>query len=602
MSAYAADAAKAPHPAPLTPLGPLAVEERSETRVAAVRGLLDPANAQLWESLSGARRLLVVAVGDRAPQRLHDYLDAQCAAGRLDGYRTLTLSPFSGPPTLTQIEQLAEAALAAGVGRKDAFLLSGAGEAGDALLATAALLRRHSHAVQIVADLSSAAMAVRAAGRVRLAGGSSVRRRRSSVLIDVDALLTQPPHPQEVALLRELGAPDDLVPAAPAVRSRARESVLDTLVGMASTQTRHLKTYVGFTEKVFATEGSRLDDWLPEGGRLLAVVDDFSHQVLRDVQHWCATQRYRGRLTDSRVLPLTSGPALKSRRHLEALLAIAEDMRLGPADLILGIGGGTVLDLVGTVALLRGGATPYVRVPTTLVGMIDAGIGLKVGVDAVGRKNLLGGYHPAVACLCDPGFLHTLPRAELRCGLSEAIKIAAVTDDRLFSLLEAHHPELSDGRATPRTMGIISRAITAMLDELMANPYEEEVCRLPDFGHEFGHLVEAASRYRLRHGEAVAVGMAVSTRLAVEAGRLPAAEGERLLTLLTRVGLPVFDPMCAPDRLWRWLCKDISAHKGGAPHLVVPTRIGSGGFVHRAEDLSPAMMRAVCADLAERAR
>ena len=622
MSAYAADAARAPRPAPptpLTPLGPLAVEERSETRVVAVRGLLDPADTHLWESLNGARRLLVVVVGDRAPRRLHAYLDAQCAAGRLDGYRTLTLPAASGPPTLTQVEQLAEAALAAGVGRKDAFLLSGAGEAGDALLVTAALLRRHSHAVQIVADLPSAVAAVRAAGRARLAGGSSVRRRRSTVLIDVDALLTQPLHPPEVALLRELGAvaptpatpaasANPAAPATPAVRARARESALDTLVGMARTQTRHLRTHVGFTEEVFSTdevfspEGSRLDDWLPAGGRLFAVVDDFSPQVLREVRDWCAAQRYRGRLAEFRVLPLTSGPALKGRQHLEALLGIAEDMRLGPADLILGVGGGTVLDLVGTVALLRGGATPYVRVPTTLVGMIDAGIGLKVGVDAVGRKNLLGGYHPPVACLCDPGFLRTLPRAELRCGLSEAIKIAAVTDARLFSLLEAHHAEVSDGRVTPRTLGIISRSITAMLDELRANPYEEEVRRLPDFGHEFGHLLESASSHRLRHGEAVAVGMAVSTRLAVEAGRLPAAAGERLLTLLTSVGLPVFDPLCAPERLWRWLCEDISAHKGGAPHLVVPRRIGAGGFIHHAEELSPAMMRAVCADLAERAR
>lgn len=602
MSAYAADAASAPQTSALPSLGPLTVEERSETRIAAVRGLFDPANAHLLKSLNGARRLLVVVVGNSVPQRLHDYLDAQCAAGLLAGYRTLTLPASSGPPTLTQIEELAEAALTAGVGRKDAFLLYGAGEAGDALLATATLLRRHTHAVQIVADLPSAARALRSAGRTRLAGGSSLPRRRSTVLVDVDTLLIQPPHPQEAALLRELGRPGAVVPAAPAARSRARQSALDTLVGKARTQTLRLQTHVGFAEDVFSTASSELAHWLPEHGQVLAVVDDFSDPVLRDVHDWCATHRYHGRLTHFRLLPLTSEPALKRRQQLELILAIAEVMRLGSADLIVGVGGGTVLDLVGTVALLRGGVTPYVRVPTTLVGMIDAGVGLKVGVDAVGRKNLLGGYHPPVACLCDPGFLRTLPRAELRCGLSEAIKIAAVTDDRLFSLMEAHHEELADGQVTPRTMGIISRAITAMLDELMSNPYEEEVCRLPDFGHEFGHALESASRYRLRHGEAVAIGMALSTRLAVEAGRLPDEDGARLLTQLTKVGLPVFDPLCTPDRLWRWLREDISTHKGGAPHLVVPTRIGSGGFIHRAEELTPAMIRAACVDLRKRAR
>ncbi|MEU0530644.1 3-dehydroquinate synthase family protein [Amycolatopsis tolypomycina] len=526
-------------------------------------GLFDPANPCLADRLGPARKVVVLA-GERADiTPLRRYLDELCAGDRLAGYRVLPVD-FPGPrPTLAQVEHLATAAVAAGLGRKDAFVVVGHDVAGQAGLAAAALLRRHTRAVQIVGDLTAAASAVRSVERLTLGQGMSVRRKEVSILIDAD---------------RVLGGPDALSP----------------LAATAGTTSRRLISHVEFLDGVFSRPDAGLSSWLPVHGQVLAVVDAFSPGVLADVEAFLADQRARGVISRVRTIPLTSSPSTKRRELAERLLAEADRMSLGPADLVIGVGGGAVLDLVGTVALLRGGSTPYLRIPTTLVGMIDAGIGLKVGVDAAGRKNLLGGYHPPVACLCDLAFLRTLPRQELRCGLSEAIKIAAVTDPALFSMLETHHGTLLDGPVTASTAQIVRQAIVAMQRELAANPFEEEVCRLPDFGHEFGHLLEVASGYRLRHGEAVAVGMALAGALAVESGRLAEPEYQRFLALLTGAGLPVIDPLCTPGRLWRWLREDISAHKGGAPHLVIPTAIGSGGFIHTIEELTSSMLKRAC--------
>jgi 3-dehydroquinate synthetase len=139
-----------------------------------------------------------------------------------------------------------------------------------------------------------------------------------------------------------------------------------------------------------------------------------------------------------------------------------------------------------------------------------------------------------------------------------------------------------------------------MMGELAGNPYEKELRRLPDFGHEFGHLLETASRYALRHGEAVSIGMAYAGHLGVQTGRLPSHDYERMVRLLLRVGLPVHHPLCLPERLWRWLGGDISAHKGGLPHLVVPTGVGRGGFIDSMAELNPDLLRRACADLARR--
>lgn len=104
------------------------------------------------------------------------------------------------------------------------------------------------------------------------------------------------------------------------------------------------------------------------------------------------------------------------------------------------MGGSTLTDIVGFAAALYQGGITYIRIPTTFVGLIDAGVGLKVGVNFGDRKNFLGTYYPSTQCLCDKLFLQTLPIEEIRCGLSEAIKIALVKDASLFALIEEHYP------------------------------------------------------------------------------------------------------------------------------------------------------------------
>lgn len=360
---------------------------------------------------------------------------------------------------------------------------------------------------------------------------------------------------------------------------------------------RELTYDVRFVGDLFAPGDESLRSLWEPGARLLLVVDDYPHVPADRMRAYLEAERERGRLASYAVRRLPCTPATKTMDFVVRLLRELAAWRLGPRDRIVVVGGGAVMDVVGHAAFLYGGETPYIRVPTTLVGMIDAGVGLKVGVNLGDRKNMLGGYHPPLACLCDVGFLRTLPVEEVRCGLSEAIKMALVRDARLFELIEASAPELLCARPSAHLQEVLLRSISAMLHELESNPFEHELRRLPDFGHELGQVIEARSDYRLRHGEAVAIGMALSCHLAVATGRLARADMERILALFLALGLPIHDATCRPQPLWCSLREEVLPHKGGMLHLVVPTTIGTGGFIDSIDELTPAMLEDACDEL-----
>ncbi|GLH95280.1 3-dehydroquinate synthase family protein [Phytohabitans aurantiacus] len=518
-----------------------------EVEVEAVPGLFDPENTALLRHLRDARRLLVVVDAHRAAP-LRAYLDQQIWRGRLDGYTEVDSATFDRLSPLAAVERIAEEAASAGLGRSDAFLSYCGPAVSDYVLITAALFRRHTRAVRLVAGPPHN---LRPSPRTALPdAGLAVWHREVRVVVP------------------------DASPTGGSQRGVIEQSYR-----------------VELAPSIFTSQADPLRAWLPDGAKVLAVVDAFSPDVVAGVRRYFHPHA---------VVPVVSSAHTKTLGHAGELLATARALDLGPEDRIVAVGGGMLLDLVGTMALLYQGQTPYLRVPTTLVGLIDAGVGLKVGVDVNQRRNLLGGYRPPLACLCDTTFLRTLPRAEIRCGLAEAIKIAMVADGPLLDLLEEHYEDLFERPDGPVAEEIVRRSIAAMMRELAGNPYEKELRRLPDFGHEFGHLLETASGYALRHGEAVSIGMAFAGHLGVQTGRLPSAAYERMVRLLLRVGLPVYSPLCRPERLWRWLGSDISAHKGGRPHLVVPTGVGRGGFIDSMHELNPDLLRRACADLIRR--
>jgi 3-dehydroquinate synthase len=268
--------------------------------------------------------------------------------------------------------------------------------------------------------------------------------------------------------------------------------------------------------------------------------------------------------------PVPAGETHKTR----ALKAAIEDRLLaaglGRDTCLVAFGGGVTLDLAGFVAATYLRGIPHVLIPTTLLAQVDAAFGGKTGVNAPAGKNLVGAFHFPEAVLVDPQLLRTLPKAEWPGGLAEVVKHAVVGDPALFRLLERHAERLrSPGRLDPVAL---RRAVSVKLDVVAADPFERGRRAVLNFGHTVGHALEAASGHAVPHGLAVAVGMAVESDVAVATCGFPAAERDRLLALLERLGLPTVARLPFA-RLRRYLAVD-KKNREGAVRLALPLRIG----------------------------
>ncbi len=212
------------------------------------------------------------------------------------------------------------------------------------------------------------------------------------------------------------------------------------------------------------------------------------------------------------------------------------------SDAVVGVGGGATTDLAGFVAAtwLRG--VRLVHVPTTLLGMVDAAVGGKTGINTAEGKNLVGAFHTPAGVLCDLESLDTLPRADLAAGLAEVVKVGFTSDPRILTLVE-ESPQAALDPASQSLRELVERAVRVKADVVAGDLRESRPGGLGrevlNYGHTFAHAVEHVERYRWRHGDAVSVGLAFIAALSRRSGRLDDDSAARHSRILTSLALPV---------------------------------------------------------------
>jgi 3-dehydroquinate synthetase len=300
---------------------------------------------------------------------------------------------------------------------------------------------------------------------------------------------------------------------------------------------------------------------------------------------------------DAKIIAFPGG---ENYKNIESYLSILRELDAFPIhrrdEPIIAIGGGVLTDVVGFVASSYRRSVPHIKVPTTLMGYIDASVGIKTGLNFNGHKNRLGSFEPPLRVLLDKSFLRTLPRRHILNGVCEIIKLAVIKDARLFALLEQCGPESVTAHFQDEMGGrVLSRAITGMIDELQPNLFEENLARSVDFGHTFSYGFETCCNVDLLHGEAVLLDIAVSVLIAKMRGLLSGEETGRIFQLIARLGIALNTEILDPYLLWESLEERVY-HRNGLQRVPMPDGIGDCTFVNdiRLDELQSAIETLKC--------
>lgn len=352
-----------------------------------------------------------------------------------------------------------------------------------------------------------------------------------------------------------------------------------------------------FTEHLFAPENVSLREVLaPERAgvpsRVLCVVE--REVVEHHPRLVAAISAYARSHADALALvapPLVveGGEAAKNAPNdVARIQAAVEAHGICRHSYVLAIGGGALLDMAGYAAATAHRGVRLVRVPTTVLAQNDSGVGVKNGINAFGKKNFLGTFAPPYAVIDDAAFLPTLPPRDWRSGLAEAVKVALLKDAAYFAFLEAHAAALM-ARDLPTMRDVIFRCAQLHLEHIATSgdPFEQGASRPLDFGHWAAHKIEQTSAFRLRHGEAVAIGLALDLTYSAYRGFLPKSDWERALNLLGALGLPRYAPelALALDSPADTRCvlrglDEFREHLGGELTIMLLRGIGQGIEVH----------------------
>jgi len=295
------------------------------------------------------------------------------------------------------------------------------------------------------------------------------------------------------------------------------------------------------------------------------------------------------------VAPITvsGGEKIKNELfHVEWMMGLIQEHRIDRHSFVIAVGGGAVLDAVGLVAATSHRGIRHIRVPTTVLSQNDSGVGVKNGVNLKGSKNFIGSFAPPFAVLNDLDFIADLPAREKTAGMAEAVKVSLIRDASFFTWLEGHVDALT--LFEPSAMATMIRRCAELHMRQIAHagdPFESGSARPLDFGHWSAHKLESLTRNHVRHGEAVAIGIALDTRYSVLVGLLRPGLDDRVAALLELLGFDLWHPVIearASDGshpLLRGL-SEFREHLGGELTITLLEDIGRGIEVHEMhEDL-----------------
>jgi len=314
-----------------------------------------------------------------------------------------------------------------------------------------------------------------------------------------------------------------------------------------------------------------------ENGRRFVVVDsNVERHYSAQIRNYFLHHR-----VEAKIITFPGG---EENKTIENYLSIVRELDSFPIhrrdEPIIAIGGGVLTDVVGFIAGSYRRGVPHVKVPTTLIGYVDASIGIKTGINFNGNKNRLGAFASPQKVLLDKSFLKTLPKRHILNGICEIIKLAIIKDAGLFSLLEMHGMKSVDAQfQNEEGDTILDCAICGMLEELQPNLFEEDLARKVDFGHTFSYGLETRHEAHLLHGEAVLLDIVVSILIARTRNLLSDEETRRIFHLITKLGIVLDTAILNPRLLWHSL-QERTYHRNGLQRVPLPYGLGRCVFVN----------------------
>ncbi len=391
--------------------------------------------------------------------------------------------------------------------------------------------------------------------------------------------------------------PDSSDKAADALLLQAEDSSADNVYWQNFSVSYEFPVH--FTDKLFAPDNPILLQTLTrlepqKRHRIIVFVDDGLRAAMpaldTEIGNY-ASQHSQSIELVCTPIAMPAGEKLKSDLHfVEQMQQSIADLHIDRHSYVVAIGGGALLDAVGLVAATSHRGIRHIRIPTTVLAQNDSGVGVKNGVNLFGQKNYIGTFAPPFAVLNDYNFIRTLSERDKISGMAEAVKVALIRDQTFYQWLENNADDLAVFKE-PAMQLMIKRCAELHMRQIGqgGDPFETGSARPLDYGHWAAHKLETITRYHVRHGEAVAIGLALDTRYSVLSGLLPQGDDDRVCFLLEHLGFRLWHPgleiKSADGRLEVLTgLADFREHLGGKLTITLLESLGTGVEVHEMDD------------------